>query len=328
MELRQLKYFIAVAEHLSFSKAALRLHVTVPPLSRQIRQLEEELDVELFARDRRKVALTDAGQLLLREARALVAQTTHALDCVRLAKKGEAGLVRVGIGFGLGERVSRVILQHSEQFPGVGVRCTEIYSSLQDEALREGRIDVGFLRPPVDSDHLESELLFEEGFTVHLSRDNALAKRKFLRIKDLAGEPLLIPERTISAGLYDKTLEMYARAGVTPHVVQVPMDPSPHGDLQTVLLACRRGIFIVPDEIACCPPAGGEVVAVPLDEPEAKVGVYAAWRKSEKSAAVFTFLNTARRVYKSHLVPGTQYAPAKIDPRPNLRNTKREMEAL
>jgi DNA-binding transcriptional LysR family regulator len=269
--------------------------------------------------------LTDAGQSLLREAKILVAQTAHAVDCVRLVKKGEAGLVRVGIGLGLGERVSRVIMQHSQQFPGVEIRCTELYSSFQNEALLEGKIDIGFLRPPVDPAHLESELLFEEGLSVHMSKANPLAKRKALRIRDLASEPLLIPERVASTGLYDKTLKLYAEAGVTPNVVHVAMDPLPHSDLQTVLLACRRGIFIMPDEVGCCPPPGGEVVSVPLDEPDAKIAVHAAWRKCEKSVAVFAFLNTARRVYGGAPLPGSRCAAAKIDSRPNLRNGKPEI---
>src|ERR1700733_5846682 len=105
MELRQLRYFIAVAEHLSFSKAAQQLHVTVPPLSRQIRQLEEEFEVRLFVRDRKHVALSDAGRLFLREAKGLVTQAARMSDSVRLAKSGAAGLVRIGVGPALGERV-------------------------------------------------------------------------------------------------------------------------------------------------------------------------------------------------------------------------------
>src|SRR5271170_6876522 len=116
MELRQLRYFIAVAERLSYSKAAQHLHITVPPLSRQIRQLEEELGVQLLVRDRRGVALTDAGRMLLREAKSLATQTEHVLECVRLAKMGETGRVRVGIGLALGERISRVLIEHSKQF--------------------------------------------------------------------------------------------------------------------------------------------------------------------------------------------------------------------
>jgi len=323
MELRQLRYFIAVAERLSFSKAAQHLHVTVPPLSRQIRQLEEDLDVQLFVRDRRRVELTDAGRMLLREARALVDQTAHVCNSVRLAKAGSAGLVRVGIGLGLGERVGHVILEHTKEFPLVEVQCLDVFSTFQTEALLEGKIDIGFLRPFIDSDRLGSELLFEERLSVHISKASPLAKRKALRVKDLACETLLLPDRVASTGLYDKTLELYAKAGIVPKVHHISMDPAPHSDLQTVLIASRKGIFIMPDEAACNPSPEGEVVAIPLEDPDAKIGVYAAWRKSESSAAVLSFLRSTRKVFsleQAHSEPRS--AATALDPRLSLRGPK------
>jgi DNA-binding transcriptional LysR family regulator len=301
MELRQLRYFIAVAERLSYSKAAQHLHITVPPLSRQIRQLEEELGVQLLIRDRRGVALTDAGRVLLCEGKGLATQTEHILECVRLAKAGEASRVRIGIGFALGERVSRVLVEHSKQFPAAEIQCKDVYSSWQSKSLREKEIDVGFLRPPVDCVQLDSEFLFEEGLKVHVSKANPLAKRKSLRIKDLICEPLLLPEHLASSGLYAKALELFRRAGVTPNVSHVETNPLPHGDIQTILVASGKGVFIMPDEVACQPAPGSEVVAVPLDEPDAKIQVHVAWRKRETSMAVMAFLNSTRQVFR---IPG------------------------
>ncbi len=298
MELRQLKYFIAVAERLSFSKAAQHLHITVPPVSRQIRQLEEEFGIELFIRDRRNVALTDAGRTLLREAKVLVGQSAHLTDCVRQAKCGEVGQVKIGIGLGLGEPISRVLVEHSKEFPSVDLQCRDMFSSWQNKALLDGDIDVGFMRPLVDSAHLMTEVLFQEGFVVHLNRTNPLAKRRTLRIKDLAGETLLLPERGASTALYDRTIEMYAEAGIVPKIVHVAMEPVPHGDTQIVLISCHKGIFIMPDEAVNRPAKGGEIVAVPLDEPNAKIDVLMAWRKAEKSSAVLTFLDTCRRIFR------------------------------
>lgn len=297
MELRQLRYFIAVAERLSFSKAALHLHITVPPLSRQIRQLEEEFGVELLARDRRNVALTDAGRALLREAKTLVTQSARVTDSVRLAKSGETGLVKIGIGMGLGEPISRALIEHSKQFPAVDLQCRDMFSSWQNKALIDGDIDVGFLRPFVDSVHLMTEVLFQENFVVHLCRANPLAKRRALKIKDLAGETLLMPNRGGSTYLYDKTFELYAEAGVTPKTVHIDLDPVPHSDTQIVLLTCHKGIFIMPDEVACRPAQGSEVIAVPLDEPNAKIDVHIAWRRLEKSATVMALVDTSRRVF-------------------------------
>lgn len=323
MELRQLRYFIAVAERLSFSKAAEHLHVTVPPLSRQIRQLEEELEAQLFVRDRRRVLLTDAGQLLLREARVLLAQTSHACDSVRLAKKGEAGVVKIGVGLGLGEKISRVLVEHTKHFPAVEVSCSAIYSIFQAEALLEGNIDVGFVRPPVDRAELTSEFLFEEGFVVHVSKDSPLARHKTLRVKDLAGESLLVPQCKSPIGLYDKTIDLCAKAGVPIKIIYISTDPLPHGDIQTILLASRKGIFIMPDEPSCSPAAGSEVVAVPLDEPEAKVEVHAAWRKDERSPAVLAFLDSVRRVFQlSSPSTVSHCVERRLDPRVGFRIPK------
>lgn len=301
MELRQLRYFIAVAERLSFSKAAQHLHITVPPLSRQVRQLEEEFGVGLFVRDRRNVILTDAGRALLREAKILVTQSVHVTNCVRLAKCGEAGLVKIGIGMGLGEPISRILVEHSKQFPAVDLQYRDMFSSWQNKALIDGDIDVAFLRPVVDSAHLMTEVLFQENFVVHLCRTNPLAKRRTLKIKDLAAETLLLPNRGGSTGLYDKTLELYAEAGVTPNIVHVSLDPVPHSDTQIVLLTCHKGIFIMPDELSCRPAQGSEVVAVPLDEPNAKMDVHVAWRKGEKAKTVLALVETARRIHSASL---------------------------
>jgi DNA-binding transcriptional LysR family regulator len=306
VELRQLRYFIAVAERLSFSKAAQHLHITVPPLSRQVRQLEEEFGVQLFVRDRRNVALTDAGRALLREAKILVTQSAHVTDCVRLAKCGEAGLVKIGIGMGLGEPISRILIEHSKRFPAVDLQYRDMFSSWQNKALIDGDIDVGFLRPFVDSAHLMTEVLFQENFAVHLSKANPLAKRRTLKIKDLAAEILLLPNRGGSTGLYDKTLELYAEAGITPNIVHVSLDPVPHSDTQIVLLTCHKGIFIMPDELSCRPANGSEVVAVPLDEANAKMDVHVAWRKGEKATTILALVESARRIYSASL----KYCPS------------------
>jgi DNA-binding transcriptional LysR family regulator len=301
MELRQLRYFIAVAEYLSFSRAAEELHITVPPLSRQIRQLEDEFDVQLFVRNRRRVILTDAGRLFLREAKTLEQQMTKFTSCIWQSKHGDAGTVRIGIGLHLGERLSRAVMEHSRQYPLVEIQTSGIYSSLQNAALVEGKVDVGFLRPPVDRIHLNSEPLFEERLIVLVNRENPLAKRKSVRIRDLAGETLLLHHRDTSAGLHDKVLDLFARAGIYPKVVQLENGPLPSDDVQRLLLAAHRGIFIAADEAPARTALGCAAAAVPLDEPDGKVEVHMAWRKNESSGAVLAFLESVRRVFgRSH----------------------------
>jgi DNA-binding transcriptional LysR family regulator len=299
MELRQLRYFIAVAENLSFSKAARLLHVTVPPLSRQIRQLEDEFEVRLLVRDSKHVALSDAGRLFLREAKVLVMQAERITDSVRLAKCGSAGLVRIGVGPALGERVARVLIEHAKQFANVDVQCRNKLSAELYKSLLDGEIDVAFLRPCFELPELASELMFEEPMVVHISKANPLAKRKSLRLRDLANETLLMFDRVTAPGLYDKTLELYAAAGVTPHVITVAADPVPHNDTQALLLTCRKGFRIAPDEIATRPAPGSELTVIPLDEPDAVAEVRLTWRKSEKTPAVIEFVKTARLILRA-----------------------------
>jgi DNA-binding transcriptional LysR family regulator len=296
MELRQLRYFIAVAEHLSYSKAANELHVSISPLSRQIRQLEDEFGVRLFLRDRRRVSLTDAGRLFLQEAKSLLNQTEALSAHLRLAKAGELGVVRVGVGLHLGDTVGSVVMEHARRHPAVDVQCQGIFSTMQNAALREGQIDAGFMRPPVDP-VFHCELLYEEQLVALAGKTNPLARRKSVRIKDLAGETLFLPDRNVGSGLQDLTLSLFAKAGVTPKISPLTADPGSHGEVHKVLLAANKGIFIVGDEIATRVDNGNVAAALPINDPEAKIPVYIAWRKNDRSPTVLQFVDTARRMF-------------------------------
>jgi len=170
VELRHVRYFVAVAEYLNFSKAAVQLHIAQPPLSRQIRQLEEELGVDLFVRNKRHVELTKAGRVFLDEARKLVVQAGHASEVARHAQEGESGLVRIGIASGLGGTVSKAVVAHRKRFPAIEIECKDIFSTYQNDLLRKREIDVGFLRPPIDQVYLDCELLYEEEFIVMMPK--------------------------------------------------------------------------------------------------------------------------------------------------------------
>src|SRR5499425_2936589 len=125
VELRHIRYFLAVAEHLNFTKAAEQLHIAQPPLSRQIRQLEDDLGVVLLVRNKRRVELTKAGHVFLEQARKLIVQAGHATEAARHAQKGESGIVRIGLASGLGGMVSKVVLDHRKRFPTIDVECRD-----------------------------------------------------------------------------------------------------------------------------------------------------------------------------------------------------------
>jgi DNA-binding transcriptional LysR family regulator len=299
MELRHVRYFLAVAEHLNFSKAAQQLHIAQPPLSRQIRQLEDELGLELFLRNRHRVQLTKAGRVFLEEARKLVVQAGHATEAARHAHKGESGIVRIGIASGLGGVVGKAVADHCRRFPSVNIECKDVFSSLQNEFLHKRELDVGFLRPPVDQVNLGCEMLFEEEFVVVLPKTHRLARRKFLRLKEVADEPLIVFDRTFSSGLYDKILGLYSRQGFTPRFAVTHVEA--HEEAGAIMVAAGKAVFIGAGAIVTRSVAGIELTSVPLKEAEAKIEVYMAWHKGERSPAVLAFLDSVRRVFRRPL---------------------------
>jgi DNA-binding transcriptional LysR family regulator len=296
VELRHVRYFIAVAEHLNFRKAAEHLHIAQPPLSRQIRQLEEDLGVVLLVRSKRRVELTKAGHAFLEQARKLIVQAGHATEAARHAQKGESGIVRIGLASGLGGAVSKVVFEHRKRAPAVDVECRDIFSTFQNEALQKAEIDIGFLRPPVDQKNLECELLFEEEFVVVLPKTHRLAKRRSLRLKDVADEPLIIFHRNFSSGLYDKILGLFSKQGFTPHLLVTHVEA--HEEAGAIMIASGKAIFLGAGAAVNRTVSSLELASVRLNEPDAKIEVYAAWRKGEESAAVLDFLHSVRRVFR------------------------------
>jgi DNA-binding transcriptional LysR family regulator len=296
VELRHVRYFLAVAEYRNFRRAAEQLHIAQPPLSRQIRQLEEDLGVTLFVRNKRRVELTKAGQAFLEEARKLVVQAGHAAQAARHAQKGESGIVRIGVASGLGGAVSKVVFSHREHFPAVEVECKDVFSTMQNEALNSGEIDVGFLRPPVDQVHLDCYRLFEEEFVAVLPKSHRLAKRRSLKLKDVADEPLIIFDRSFSSGLYDKILGLYSRQGLTPHLTVAHVEA--HEEAGAIMIASGKGIFVGAGATVNRSVSGLELASIRLNEPEAKIDVYAAWRKGEDSGVTLSFLESVQRVFK------------------------------
>lgn len=297
MELRHLRYFIAVADTLNFTKAAQQLHIAQPPLSRQIRELEEEIRVLLFVRMPRGVRLTGPGRVFLESARKVVEQARQAVDTAQKAQREGVDFLTIGIGVGLGERVNRVLVLHTKRFPGVEVQCRDILSERQNAALLEGTIEVGFMRPPVDSAQLESELIFREHLLVVLPKKHPLAGSKSLTLKQLAKEPLLLHDRDLAPGVYDKTLALYHAAGVVPNIV--PVRVGPHEEAGAILVASGKGIYLGVGGAVSHPVFGRQITAIPLDERGATIGVYMVWRKGESSDRVVAFLQSARNVFQA-----------------------------
>jgi DNA-binding transcriptional LysR family regulator len=296
MKLVRLRYFVALAEELNFTRAAAKLRVAQPALSRQIRTLENEVGVELLIRDGKAFKLTPAGELLSEEGAIILAQYALATQRARDAAKRDS-IVRVGIGFGLGEHVDRVLTRHTRSFADVRVQLQNIPSTVQNLALKRCEIDIGFLRPPVDAGYLSCHLLFEERLSALVPAVSPFTRYKAVRLSQLADFPLLLHPRSVSTGLYDRILDLYRVRGITPEVIHAPHS-GPGEEAGHMLVAARKGIYIVYASLAIFPVFTKRVKVLPLDEPDAKIPVYVAWRNNEKSRHVLEFLRTVRGLFE------------------------------
>lgn len=221
MELRHLRYFIAVADELSFTRAAQRLHTAQPSLSQQIRNLEDEVGTPLFERTRRKVELTDAGKVFLAEARLVVAQADRAVARARQVGQGRATLT-IGFVPAAEIRVFPVILPRLRlRFPEVNVELRSLPTAEQEDALLRGDIDVAFMRRPVVSPELRSEVVLTEPLVVVLPSGHPLAKQKRIAPAQLSGEPFISTHPQFS-GQVHSVVEAYCEAhGIERKVAQV-----------------------------------------------------------------------------------------------------------
>jgi len=221
LEPRLLRSFVAVAEELHFGRAARRLHISQPPLSVQIRRLEEQVGVRLLERDRRHVALTEAGQLLLARARHLLGELERACREARRVGAGELGTLAVGYTpTATYEVLPRLVRRFRARRPEIRLELIEMRSADQPAALGAARIEVGLACGPVGDAAVVERTLVSERFVAVLAGRHPLARRARLRIRDLAGEPWVLVRRDVEPAWADACTRELARAGVIPEVAQ------------------------------------------------------------------------------------------------------------
>jgi DNA-binding transcriptional LysR family regulator len=298
LELRHLRYFVAVAEELHFGRAAARLHMAQPPLSRQIQQLEAEVGVPLFERTKRRVQLTSAGRVFLAEARATLAQAERAVEEARRAGRGEIGQLTVGfIGAASYSVLPRVLQAFRAAFPDVELVFHEMTTDDQLRALREGRLALGFVRPPVADPVLAAETILREPLLAALPEGHALARQDTVALGALAGERFVLFPRPLAPDLYDQILQLCQSAGFQPAVAQEAVQ------MQTVvrLVAAGTGVALVPASVQQLHQAG--VAYRPLHDATAEVQMAVAWRRADPSAAVRHFLRVTQEVASAGGVP-------------------------
>jgi len=276
-DLWQLRYFLAVADHLHFGRAAAALHISQPPLSRAIRGLEKRLGVQLFARSRRRVELTAEGARLLGEVRRLIGQLERSVQEVRGMARGEEGRLRIGFvslaDFGV---LPQLLKSFKAGRPRVALALREMLSPEQAAALAAGELDFGFLLPPVSgAEDLEHIVVQRERFVAALPARHRLASAKGkLAVSALAGEPFVMVPRDIAPGLYDIVTGLAARAGISFNVAQEAIQ------MQTVvsLVSSGLGVAIVPGSIANLGRRG--VVYRELADSHPKLDLWLAWPRN------------------------------------------------
>ena len=244
IDLKQLKYFLAVAEEKSFSRAAERLHISQPPLSQQIMKLESELGVRLFTRTTRSFELTVAGKALMVEAAELLAKMRMTIDTIRQIDRVEVGRLRVGIvGSAMWGPIPSMLEQFQSQFPRVTWTIHELGPNDQWEALRNRQIDVGFWREPriepevLKQANLRQDLCFPENVCVAMNEKHPLASQDAIELIDIANEPMLTLHLTQSAEPR-YLIQCCVNAGFEPMIFQEAAEP------QTLLAMVGAGLGV------------------------------------------------------------------------------------
>jgi DNA-binding transcriptional LysR family regulator len=287
MELRHLRYFVAVAEHLSFGRAAARLHLSQPPLSRQIRALETELGAALFTRTRRSVRLTAAGVALLPEARRLLRDADALQAGARQLASGEVGTLALGfISVAAYNLVPELAPEFRRRHAGIRLALREATSDVQLAALAQGELDVGLVLPPVDGAGLDYAPLLED--TLVAAVPAGRGGKGPIALTSLRDEPFILFPRAVGTSLYDAIVNACRHAGFAPRVEQEAIQ------MQTIvsLVAAGMGVALVPGALVNLRRTG--VVYRPLTDARPRVELGIAWRSADDAPAVRAFVDLAR----------------------------------
>ena len=282
-----------MAEERNFTRAAHRLHISQPPLTRQIRQLEDELGVTLFVRHRTGAEMTCEGVALLDAARAVTTTVGDFETAARGLKMRQSKALHLGIGWGLWKAVNLIREHYVLRCPDVPIVAHDL-CELHRAGNADQHIDVAVTRPPLDLDKA-SEPLFDERFVALLAEDHPLASRSSVTLADLASEPLLLFERYVGPSVYDKILALWASAGIKPMVVE--HQPPPYAQDAMMLVASRQGYYLgIASQYTQTHRTSG-VAVVPLDEPDARLEICVAWHRNDSSKNVREFVRSARDVF-------------------------------
>lgn len=288
IELRHLRYFIAVAEELHFGRAALRLNISQPPLSQQIQILEHEIGARLFARTNRSVQLTAAGQQFLQDARLVLQQVDQAADKAARLHRGDEGEIRIGFTSSAPfiTVVSDALFTFRQRFPAVHIQMQEINTRQQLAPIGDGRLDLGVMRNTLLPETLDHQLLLREPMYALVHRAHRLAGRPKIALSDLAQEPFVFFDPQVGTALYGEILGLLGRYNIQPDIAQEV------GEAMTIigLVSTGLGVSILPASFRRV--RLSDVVWIPLLEQDARSEVWLVWSKQREVPSVVAAMRT------------------------------------
>ncbi len=290
LEFRHLRYFVAVAEELHFGRAALRLHVSQPPLSQQIQKLERLLGYALFNRTSRSVSLTPPGEEFLQRARHTLRKVQRDIEETRSIGRGEVGSLHVGfVGSGMLTTLPGILRSYRETYPQVALHLHESFTSRVVEGLESGTLDAGILRDGDPSEGLEVATIFSEPYVAVLPANHPRAKQKSISPGALRGDPFVFYPRSAGTRAFEKPLTIFEEYGFRPQIVQ----EAPHWLTIIRLVGAGLGVSIAP---ACVRRImSPDVVCVSLRDTKAVSNLELAQRAGESRAIVKRFAAIVNR---------------------------------
>ena len=286
MELRQLTYFIAVAEELHFGRAAKKVHIAQPPLSQQIRKLEDELGAKLFERTSREVKITPEGNAFLKKARTILKEVDDATKTVGNIAKGETGRISIGfVGAAINSNLPAALLKFRTLYPDVALQLREMGTNDQFQQMGQDKLDAGFYTPGrQEPEWVESIPFYTERHLVCLPADHPAAELKKVSFEDLQDAPLVMFPRTSNPLLFDKFHTCFNNAGYTPHIAQEAAGPM----TITALVEAGLGAAFIPESVSKMPRKGVIYKKVANDLPDSII--YLGWRKDRHFPALTNFV--------------------------------------
>ncbi|MCZ8023342.1 MAG: LysR substrate-binding domain-containing protein [Cytophagales bacterium] len=277
MELRHLRYFKLLAEELHFRKASDKLHIAQPALSRQVKELEKELGVTLFERNRRKVALSPMGKHLYNKTIVIFRLIEETKKELKELETMEVGKLRVGyVASALYSALPKFLTNLKKNKPRLQVSICEMSTSDQIESLRNGSLEVGFVRGPVNSKELTQTIVYKEDFALFLPANHPLAKKRLTDLRILQDEPFVFFPRHYNPGYFDKTISLCEHAGFSPTIQYEGLG----SNTLLQMVGSGLGVTILPYSLKNS--IGKEVKSIPL-----------TWIKEKAELAMLTQANFA-----------------------------------